>query len=1290
MGKIDFSGFNYFVVLNDTKGNQSWYLFSEIHPKNYAKLGEERFENALTLNKLFEGGCGEYLVESLVRSKQTGKVRILETGGANRLNQIMKAFIDCRDYSYSKDEIMENEVSYEPLPIRQFTARSNSCFINYKTVDGLFDGITFDDGRINLNLTRNEYVKIPKKISYVKDEGTSKLMSSVVSINKINRDELGKITNLDWYLDPVTGKVKKKYVVINTIDEVESKFITPMIRTIQKELSLGITPVIAMDTETSGLFTLYLSEGNVDRSSISTIQFSWAENQGVIIYLDMEYFDNVSIKYVFDRIYKLFRYPKYGDEFDFKLVKDENGNDIDEVVHMKRTSYLLTGHNVIFDERTCLQAIAEVKENLDDFAVGRRQFYFDHDTLQMAFTANPITFKRNKGLKQLERYFFNETPPELVDLLGKGNEGMFRYLSDREVTAIYGCADVDYSRKLFFKLKELLDLIDPKIFKKYSKLDPITWYQAARSEFFGLRLGKEYIRKNTDKINKDMNTIKEFIYSYVGLMVSERTKLLRNGADYSSLTTDDSVGENDDESIFLNESHEEIKKYEFNLAGEEVRTVMYNLLQYPVLVRSRKTGKPAVNKEAIKRLLYKPNDTGKKIMKKDLLSEVELDGHKEVLISADAFNSYKYPLCYALQVYKNLEKEYTTYYKPFDENDLEGRLFKPIKTTNIETRRISCAAQIIKKNLKKAVLSLGDNWYLGDWDLNQVEARVFTSLAGDKAGIERLNDFEKDYHQENAALMNNVPAYLVTKKQRKEAKPYGFGIPYGLSLRSLCESLFTEVTEDNMITTRLLEGKFIKANQMEMDYLDGIRNKALEPVNVPDEVKKFWGVDVDTKIGMVKNEDHFFRYFNLDKALGEKGKENSVKRAAGNFPIQSYAADLYRVLIKRFTDALIDEGIDDKVVFNMYIHDEILFSVHKSIDPRLIAKICAKACMIKIKGHTSYFIGLGFGNSWYEAKNDDNEIPTGMLLRIKHDYEKYTDLRDWTDEPGKFMRPKIDEYKRTRVIEVVEQINGNLETIDYNKVKNNFFNYTVKAYCNDVPLSFPPKLKYKHSTESFEVDNDDLILSHICTILRMHNINAKINDGTVTLTVDDYINHRLARIPNYLEEYSSVKDCKKMKITLPNGEEVKLLDLVAKDNSLSNESDEIIIEDSDDDIEEKLKEMQMEKENQEDNYWSFDANEDLDDFIYSMYDNDRDDEDDEEFKVKRPSYKNLSIMNNVVRIRMKRKSEIRQFEKDFEECKDSGGYVVYVEHLLGTERLRSKYDLNLAKVDDYVSNLICK
>ena len=1086
IGSYRDSGMLYYVVLQDIKGSSTWYLVSEVHPEDYSKKIEQQRARSLNLANFADGDYSEYILEAMVHSKVTGKVKAYR--GLRRVNKIFDSFILARDLSYPKESVLTSNESYEGFGVtKNFKASYNGYSIDLSQSNGIYSKLGFTTPDFELNLDPFDRLKMIKGLVFKEVNKHEAYKSEVLSVNQITVEYLANKVNLDWYRDSNTNEKRKNYISIDNVNDFESKFITPMIRCIQREIAMGIRPLISCDTETTGFNLLNLLETNPIKDHISTIQFAWEENQGVLIHLGMKFFDNVNVEYVFSRLKELFGYThnlrfgktlprgKKDGSLYFRLLRDEEGNSIKEDLTLNRNDYDLVAHNAIFDSRATLSSGA--------------QFYFDHDTLQMAFNIDPTVTKGSKGLKRLTRYFFDEETPDLVDILGKGNEGKFHLINSREVEEIYGCADVDYTRKLFYALRKLMS---DKMFNSYKTLDPITWYVCAQSEYFGMKLDMDGVIANADIITKDLVLIKEVIYKYVGHMLNLKSRL--------SLMSESNLFSFEESSF-----EESSNKYIFDLTNNEIGRVMYKLLDYPVTVVTAKTGSPAVNQKAFKQLKFYKNKSGVKLLQNDILSS---DG-ESTLISEKDFNSYKYPLVYLITLYRTLDKEYSTYYGPFMKEDKEGKLFKPIKTTNIETRRLSSAAQIIKKSLKKRIMSYGEEWYIADWDQNQVESRIFTSLANDTLIIEKLKDCEKDVHTESASLIFNVEAHLVSKDDRNSAKTIGFGIPYGLSTYSMEERLYTVHNEENGFKTRVLEKKFEDANEKSMSFLNAVRDKALVPVDVSPELKRFWGLEEEDKVGLVYNEHGFYRYFPLTNVLGNKKFEGSVRRAAGNYPIQSFAADLYRVILKRFYDRLIVEGIQDKVIFHMYIHDELLFSVHKSIDPRFIAKLAAEECMLQLKGHTSYFIGLGFGKTWYEAKSDDNEIPTKLLLRIAEDYDSYTDIQDWTDNARDFMDPKRTQFKKGRILEVVESIQpGYLEnSLNIKHLIESFSNYAVRSYLYEIPNTFGTRKKTVGYSEV--EDEDDKFVGCLVNLLVDQGLgDCKIEYDNVTITAKELLDLR--------------------------------------------------------------------------------------------------------------------------------------------------------------------------------------
>lgn len=144
-------------------------------------------------------------------------------------------------------------------------------------------------------------------------------------------------------------------------------------------------------------------------------------------------------------------------------------------------------------------------------------FYFDQDTLQMAFDLNPKTVKGSNKLKVLTRKLFGHETPELTDILGKGNEDKYRYLMVEIVAIIYGCADADYTLKLFHKLKSIMT---KRMFIYYQRQDVPLLNILPRSEYYGLNTIEQDVLKLAESTVADINKLKQYMYSYVGSFVN--------------------------------------------------------------------------------------------------------------------------------------------------------------------------------------------------------------------------------------------------------------------------------------------------------------------------------------------------------------------------------------------------------------------------------------------------------------------------------------------------------------------------------------------------------------------------------------------------------------------------------------------------------------------------------------------------------------------------------------------------------------------------------------------------
>ena len=91
----------------------------------------------------------------------------------------------------------------------------------------------------------------------------------------------------------------------------------------------------------------------------------------------------------------------------------------------------------------------------------------------------------------------------------------------------------------------------------------------------------------------------------------------------------------------------------------------------------------------------------------------------------------------------------------------------------------------------------------------------------------------------------------------------------------------------------------------------------------------------------------------------------SAKRAAMNAPVQGTAADLIKLAMNKVHQALIDEGLETRMV--LQIHDELIFKVplkEKEKAYKLIKDIMENALSLDVP----LLVDGGYGRDWYSAK----------------------------------------------------------------------------------------------------------------------------------------------------------------------------------------------------------------------------------------------------------------------------------------------------------------------------------
>jgi DNA polymerase I-like protein with 3'-5' exonuclease and polymerase domains len=1104
----------------EQKSTVVYYLISKYTKRDIARIANGEQPLDPTINNVNSIGIltKDYIIAGLKRMRVTGQVKAF--GNISKIQKLMDFQSYCTMYNFRSSDIEQDTTSYDMDGCRKvFKARDKNLEYQYSKLDNgtlsligvdLVSGTSVEQWPTAVKLSQ-------KGFEFTDVDSMVQKHISVSTIKKVTYQTLCDSLDMTWFEED--GVRKKEYRAIETVEEFETLIMAPLVHAIVEAHRRGEELLLSIDTETTGLNICDLARDNPDKDHCVAIPIAWEDNKAFVIFTDMEHFDSIDNEYVMKRLEPIIKSMPYHLKDDkpfserieepieiqlYTSVKkkekkkmaafmeafggistDESNDEFDftpgERVIIYRSWVNLTGHNVIYDGKVFY-----------DFGVLP---YFDDDTLQMAFDISPKSVRGNNKLKSLTRYFFGHETPELTDVLGKGNEDKYRYLSDKLVAIIYGCADADYSRLVHHELRALMT---DKMYAQYKKQDVPMLNALYVSEYHGLKTIGVEVKKLAQQSQENLTILKEFMYTYVGkivYMIQKRDsieKAYKVGV-YSKEERDGLLAQ-----ISKNMPPDSELRFEFEVKASDIRYVMYNILGYPIKAYTAgdvngnnklpKTDKYVMQKLMSEKLtddeIKKGYNRGWTLEKSILVSGASYKEYEKLLeakqfkkakamelINADEFNHCKYPLAIVLSQYAVLNKEFTSYFKPMLEMNLEDKIFNGYSLARIETRRIMNASQTMKGSLKKVIRSFGDDWYCCDFDMAQAEYRVMASEAGLTEIIEKIRDPEKDYHTETASLVHQIPAYLVDKKTRKGTKCIGFGVPYGLSDRSLCEKLFGTVNEDTMFQTRMMLQVWCDANQPIVDKLNEKRAEALTPRDISLDLRNFldmWERDlvfdsrgkllsrdykldasgnrIPKPVGFVTNSKGFYRVFDLSDMT--RSKRSTIERAAGNYPIQSDAAEIFRIILLRFKRLCEDYGIADKVVWHMLIHDELLCSVHKSVHPFLLYKIIKQACMVTFPGHTNYFVGINLGKTWGDCKNDAWEAPVNFVSRIIKRYDAGEFTEAWVDEPDEYVKPYMIQYFDDRIGEVLHEIQPNMdnEPINIPLILEKFENYTVRGY----------------------------------------------------------------------------------------------------------------------------------------------------------------------------------------------------------------------------------------------------
>lgn len=432
---------------------------------------------------------------------------------------------------------------------------------------------------------------------------------------------------------------------------------------------------------------------------------------------------------------------------------------------------------------------------------------------------------------------------------------------------------------------------------------------------------------------------------------------------YGMYSNPDSVHELGEELI---KERSELEERLYKIAGrqfkitspKEKNDILFKQLKVPV-VKEGKTG-PSADKKSLKTALKMlPEDSPAAEFIKNLLEFQVIN-----------------------QLYNNFVTSYDKYNKKIQRPNFVNAFSYSQVSQFLATGRLSVSNpnyQSFNDSVKKYITAR-KGYYVCDFDFSAIEYRTLVSIAGETALIEKFFDPDYDYHRSMASMLYGIPYDEVTPKLRSQSKGLNFGIPYGMSIASLANTMGVDVE-----TATVLYNKYFE---------------------VQPKVKEFFEQQKTFAVENMYNKTFFGRRRTYDK---RRDNINRIRRQSGNHPIQGTAADIYKLGIGRLFLKIMEKGYMGKVLISAFVHDEAVIECHNSINPAELLAMVQEALMIKIEGWCPLYIGCGFGESWYDAKKI--ELP----VQVQNSIIERKELSWWDGDTSKLKNWALSEIINFKV-----------------------------------------------------------------------------------------------------------------------------------------------------------------------------------------------------------------------------------------------------------------------------------
>lgn len=785
------------------------------------------------------------------------------------------------------------------------------------------------------------------------------------------------------------------------------------------------------------------------------------------------------------------------------------------------------------------------------------------DVMHAEFVIDPTGSRGHKKLKEITRYYCGWETLELDEVLGGPVDGRLIPDLDEDVIMIYGCADVDtvWSVKEyqapFIEKAKLVWKLDMSMIP----LIAIEDYYGCKIDMDVWTILNEI---NTVDRNNVEKTIWEYLEQKVvwkSIYEMYKQQYDRELTDSEIIEVMESRPELKSISAELLMKGKGAKRGRLQLSsGKDLLYIFSEILEYPLYQDF--TGKISLDDEYLFKLSQVKAVHPEKFLREDLVSisvsmdndvARSIDSKEHVLLSKKELENCEYPFVIMLREWRKLTKRDNSFLTPIKEKCVNGWYNQSTSMTAADTARFINPTQTLQGYMKKLDVPYDSNRYFVQFDLAQIEFRVMIGNAvreWDKFIkelppdhtydilreidisylVDKLNIPWTDYHREGGSVLVGVPPAKMTKEQRSRVKAPHFAVPYGAEAFTVAKDKLLKAQSEAEKKAILEDTEGIlmvwrKTMYPLYKYLETKRDIALKPVpdkELPPRLKghpygrvrnslgrwRWYSLDyesvtdyrlsADKKFDLLLEKD--YREYKEALAKTTRSVQRSIRRSAGNYPIQSDAREFFAMIMIRLFQYCKSHGLSatgnyetDKIIQSLMIHDENHLQVSKDIHPFKIYQILMENCLLSIKPYPTFYMGIAVCDTWYESKDDKFEAPVQFVLDIIEEYKANPnkfESESWQDSPKNYVLRYISEW-----------ISKECDKFIRSWTKDNVFDITEFRRKND---NYFFLIKPGLYTKKFNNNESDISKEELILLAHNTNPDLRVYTGKRYITMNEY------------------------------------------------------------------------------------------------------------------------------------------------------------------------------------------